>query len=110
MAPIAGGVNSDGNILASAEQYDCESKTWSGVAAMSVPRDLFSLVQLTNGNFLALSGMADRNSLICSVKMGSWALPDRLQTAKVDFEAVGLLCGKVSTARRADPPAVLVHL
>ena len=59
---VAGGVDSSGNMLASAELYNPTTGTWTVTGSMTTARDLHTTTLLLNGQVLVVGGASDGNS------------------------------------------------
>ncbi|PIN04073.1 hypothetical protein CDL12_23386 [Handroanthus impetiginosus] len=77
IAILAGGCDSQGNILSSAELYNSEAGTWTTLPSMKKPRKMCSGVFM-DGNFYVIGGIggADLRLLTCgeeyNLETGTW--------------------------------------
>ncbi|KQK23400.1 hypothetical protein BRADI_1g73150v3 [Brachypodium distachyon] len=67
-AYVAGGIDSSGQILSSAEMYDSETHTWTHLPSMSTARKMCSRVFM-DGKFYVLGGVTNNDQVLtCVVK------------------------------------------
>ncbi|CAA3014291.1 F-box/kelch-repeat protein SKIP11-like [Olea europaea var. sylvestris] len=63
IAILAGGCDSDGNILSSAELYNSDEGTWKTLQSMKKPRKMCSAVFM-DGNFYVIGGIGGTDSVL----------------------------------------------
>jgi hypothetical protein len=81
-AYIAGGTDSSGSILSSAEMYDSENHTWTTLPSMNRARKMCSGVFM-DGKFYVIGGVANNNKVLTcgeeyDLKRGSWKIIENM--------------------------------
>ncbi|KAL6660190.1 hypothetical protein ACP70R_002312 [Stipagrostis hirtigluma subsp. patula] len=82
MAYVAGGTDSSGNILSSAEMYDSETHTWTTLPSMNRARKMCSGVFM-DGKFYVIGGVASNNKVLTcgeeyDLKRRSWRIIENM--------------------------------
>jgi hypothetical protein len=95
-----GGVDNNGNVLASAELYTSSKGTWTLTGSMSEARQSFAAVALKTGNVLVMGGLGISNVMVSSAelynpKTGVWSSAGFLSVARYGHSATLLSSGKV---------------
>jgi hypothetical protein len=98
-----GGVDNNGNILASAEVYSPGPGTWTLTGSMAEARELFPAVLLTSGKILVSGGLGASSSVLAGAELydpttGAWSSAGSLSVARYGHTATLLQSGKVLVA------------
>ena len=96
----AGGVDNNGNLLASAELYTSGPGTWTLTGSMAAPRELFPAVVLTSGKVLVSGGLGSSSTVLAAAELydpttGVWSSAGSLNVARFGHTATLLSSGKV---------------
>ncbi|MGH7837052.1 MAG: Kelch repeat-containing protein, partial [Candidatus Binataceae bacterium] len=95
-----GGVDNNGNLLASTELYSPAPGTWTLTGSMAEARELFPAVVLTSGKVLVSGGRGASSTVLAGAELydpttGTWASAGSLIVARFDHTATLLQSGKV---------------
>lgn len=95
-----GGLDNNGNLLASAEVYNPGPGTWTFAASMAQAREVFPAVVLTSGKVLVSGGLGVGGSVLVGAelydpKTGLWSSAGSLSVARFGHTATLLTSGKV---------------
>jgi N-acetylneuraminic acid mutarotase len=95
-----GGVDNNGNILASAELYNPGPGTWALTGSMAQSRELFPAVLLTSGKVLVTGGLGTNSIVLAGAELydptsGTWSPAGSLSVARFGHTATVLSSGKV---------------
>lgn len=95
-----GGVDNNGNVLASSELYSPGSNTWLLTGSMADARELFPAVVLTSGKILVEGGLGAGSAVLASAEVydpttGVWSSAGFLSVARFGHTATLLKSGKV---------------
>jgi centrosomal CEP192-like protein/HYDIN/CFA65/VesB family protein/galactose oxidase-like protein/Kelch motif protein len=98
-----GGVDNNGNVLASAEVYSASSGNWTLTGSMAVARELFPAVVLTNGKILVSGGLGASSTVLAGAELydpttGAWSSAGSLSVPRFGHTATRLPSGKVLVA------------
>ena len=98
-----GGVDNNGNLLASSELYNSTSGKWTLTGSMAAAREVFPAVALTNGKVLVSGGLGANNTVLAGAelydpKTGAWSSAGSLSVARFAHTATLLKTGKVLVA------------
>jgi N-acetylneuraminic acid mutarotase len=98
-----GGVDNNGNILASAELYSSSSGKWTLTGSMAEARESFAAVVLKSGKVLVSGGLGTSSIVLASAelydpKTGVWTSAGSLSVARFGHTATPLSSGKVLVA------------
>ncbi len=98
-----GGIDNNGNLLASAEVYSSGPGTWSLIASMAEARYLFPAVRLTSGKILVSGGLGAAGTVLGAAELydpttGAWSSASSLSVARFGHTATLLQSGKVLVA------------
>lgn len=98
-----GGVDSNNNVLASAEVYNVSSRTWTLTGSMAAARHVFPAVVLTTGKVLVVGGAGTGSTVLASAELydpttGGWSAAGSLSVARFGHTATLLTTGKVLVA------------
>jgi len=98
-----GGVDNNGNLLASAEVYSLSSGNWTPTGSMADARELFPAVVLTNGKVLVSGGAGASGAVLAGAEVydpatGTWSAAGSLSVARFGHTATLLSNGKVLVA------------
>ena len=109
-AIAAGGVDLQDMASDSVELWDPATQSWSAAREMHTPREGFSMVQLAQGDVLAMGGLANGTEVTCgecyNPYTNSWySVPSTVQS-RTYFQAVVLQSGKVLVAGGLDKMGV----
>ena len=110
---VAGGVNSSGVNVASADLYDPNSQTWTVTGSMVVPRSSTELLRLSDGKVLAAGGLTNTpgggaftttaSSELYDPMTETWALTGSMQNPRANVGGSVLLpSGQVFTTGGRD--------
>jgi N-acetylneuraminic acid mutarotase len=96
----AGGIDSNNNLLASAELFSTSSGTWTLTGSMAVARQVFTAVLLKSGKVLVAGGLGAGNTLLAGAELydpaaGTWSSAGSLSVARYAHTATLLQSGKV---------------
>ena len=97
-----GGVDNNGNLLASAEVYSTAGK-WTLTGSMAEAREAFPAVVLTNGKVLVSGGLGASTTVLATAELydpatGLWSSAGALSVARFAHTATLLASGKVLVA------------
>ena len=97
-----GGVDNNGNLLASAEVYSASGK-WTLTGSMAAARELFPAVVLTGGKILVSGGLGSGSTVLSGAELydpttGTWSSAGSLSVARFGHTATLLQSGKVLVA------------
>jgi hypothetical protein len=100
---VAGGSNSSGVYLASAELYDPASGSWTATGSLNTARSVHNATLLPNGKMLATAGYNNNNGVLASAELydagsGSWTATGSLNASRVFHTGTLLPNGKVLVA------------
>src|SRR6202030_328882 len=100
---LAGGFDSSGDALTSAELYDPGSGTWTATGSLSTARYHHTATLLPNGKVLVAGGQGTSTNAIASAELydpasGTWTVTGSLNTARARHSATLLPNGKVLVA------------
>ena len=100
---VAGGFDSNGNPLHSAELYDPATGKWSLTGSMHVARANHAAKQLANGKVLVAGGTNSANPVLASAELydpttGTWSLTGSMNVARENHSASFLPNGKILVA------------
>ena len=98
---VAGGLNVNGNILASAELYDPASETWSTTGSLVTGRTFHTATLLPNGKVLVAGGLGSTglaSAELYDPASGTWTATGSLADAREGHTATLLPNGKVLVA------------
>ena len=100
---VAGGVDSSGNMLASAELFNPTTGIWSLTGSLHVARENFKATPLSNGKVLIEGGINSSGMSLVSTELydptaGTWSLTGNLQVGRENHSAVLLSNGRVLVA------------
>jgi hypothetical protein len=95
-----GGVDSNGNLLASSELYNSKSGKWTLTGSMSQTREAFPAVVLSNKKVLISGGRGAGSTVLAAAELydpatGAWSAAGSLSVARVAHTATLLQNGKV---------------
>jgi N-acetylneuraminic acid mutarotase len=95
-----GGVDNNGNILASAEIYSRTSGVWQSAGRLQTARETFPAVVLPNGKVLVVGGLGTGGTALRSAELydastGRWTSARSLSVARFGHTATLLANGKV---------------
>jgi N-acetylneuraminic acid mutarotase len=95
-----GGVDNNGNLLASAEVYNPIPRTWALTGSMAEARESFPAVLLANGKVLVAGGVGTSNTVLASAELydpatGAWTPAGLLSVARFGHTATLVAGGKV---------------
>jgi len=95
-----GGVDGNGNILASAEVYSSSTGKWTLTGSMAEARESFPAVVLKNGNVLVSGGLGTSSVVLAGAELydpttGAWSSAGLLSVARFGHTASLLPNGKV---------------
>lgn len=95
-----GGVDSSGNILASAELFNPKTKGWATTGNMAAARQQPAAVVLTNGNVLLTGGLGPGGAVVGGAELynpatGSWSPAGSLSVPRFAHSATLLKTGQV---------------
>ncbi|HKB98987.1 MAG TPA: choice-of-anchor D domain-containing protein [Terriglobales bacterium] len=95
-----GGVDNNGNLLASSELYASSSGKWTLTGSMSSARQIFPAVVLSNGKVLVSGGLGASGTMLAAAELydpttGAWSSAGSLSVARVAHTATLLQNGKV---------------
>jgi N-acetylneuraminic acid mutarotase len=98
-----GGVDNNGNLLASAEIYNAGPGTWTVTGSMAEPRESFPAVVLTDGKVLVAGGVGTGSAILAAAELydpatGAWSSAGSLSLARFGHTATVLSSGKVLVA------------
>jgi len=98
-----GGLDSSGNLLASAEVYSSARGTWTLTGSMAEARELFSAVALTSGKVLVSGGLGAGSTVLGGAELYDpttklWSAAGSLSVARFGHTATLLQSGKVLVA------------
>lgn len=98
-----GGVDNNGNILASAEVYSPAQSTWKLTGRMAEARELFPAVALSNGKVLVSGGVGASSAVLGGAELydpltGLWSSAGSLAVARFGHSATLLTNGEVLVA------------
>jgi hypothetical protein len=97
-----GGIDNNGNLLASAEVYSSALSTWKLTGSMAEARELFPAVVLTSGKVLVSGGLGASTVLgraeLYDPTAGAWSSAGFLSVARFGHTATLLPSGKVLVA------------
>jgi N-acetylneuraminic acid mutarotase len=99
----AGGVDSSGNLLKSAEVYSPGSGSWTVTGSMAAARQLFAAVVLKNGKVLVSGGLGASSTVLAGAELydpasGLWSSAGSLSVARFGHSATLLNSGEVLVA------------
>ena len=100
---VAGGFDSNGTPLHSAELYDPATGKWSLTGSMRVARANHAAKQLANGKVLVAGGTNSANPVLASAELydpttGTWSLTGSMNVARENHSASFLPNGKILVA------------
>lgn len=95
-----GGVDNNGNLLASAELYSAGPGAWTLTGSMAEARELFPAVVLTSGKVLVSGGLGVSSTVLNGAELydpttGAWSSAGSLSVARFAHTATLLHSGKV---------------
>lgn len=95
-----GGIDNNGNILASAEVYSAGPGTWTLTGSMAEARELFPAVVLMSGKVLVSGGLGASSTVLGGAELydpatGKWSSAGSLSVARFGHTATLLHSGKV---------------
>ncbi len=95
-----GGVDGNGNVLASAEVYSSSTGKWTLTGSMAEARESFPAVVLKNGNVLVSGGLGTSSVVLAGAELydpttGVWSSAGLLSVARFGHTATLLPNGKV---------------
>ncbi len=98
-----GGIDNNGNLLASAELFKSRSGTWALTGSMAQARELFPAVRLASGKVLVSGGAGSAGSVLSDAELydptaGTWSAAAPLSVARYGHTATLLPSGKVLVA------------
>src|SRR5436190_24016096 len=104
---FAGGLDSNGNISASAEVYDPASGIWTATGSLNTGRYLHTATLLANGMVLVAAGLDSNFNVSASAELygpasGTWTATGSLNTARYEHTATLLPDGMVLVAAGFD--------
>jgi N-acetylneuraminic acid mutarotase len=96
----AGGVDNNGNILASAEVFNSSTNTWTLTGSMTDAREMFPAVVLKSGKILVSGGLGTGSAVLGGGELydpstGVWSPAGSLSVARFGHSATLLQSGKV---------------
>ncbi len=99
----AGGVDNNGNILATAEIWSHTNNAWSLTAGMQAAREAFPAVTLANGKVLVAGGLGSGGTVLAAAelfdpKTSTWSPAGNLSVARYGHTATLLANGRVLVA------------
>jgi len=100
---VAGGLDSFGNILTSAELYNPTTRVWSFTGSLKVARQNFRATPLANGEVLVEGGIDATGAALTSAELynpatGTWSLTGSMNVGRENHQAVLLNNGMVLVA------------
>ena len=98
-----GGVDNNGNLLASSELYSSSSGKWTLTGGMADAREVFPAVVLSNGKVLVSGGLGNGSTVLSGAELydpttGTWSSAGSLSVARFAHTATLLKNGKVLVA------------
>lgn len=98
-----GGIDSNGNLIASAEVYSAGPGTWKLTGSMADAREDFPAVALKSGKVLVSGGLGPSNTVLAAAELydpatGAWSSAGSLSVARFSHTATLLQSGKVLVA------------
>ena len=98
-----GGVDNNGNLLASAELLSPGPNTWALTGSMAEPRELFPAVVLPSGKVLVAGGLGTSSTVLATAELydptsGMWSSAGFLSVGRFGHTATLLPTGKVLVA------------
>jgi N-acetylneuraminic acid mutarotase len=95
-----GGIDNNGNLLASAEAYSAGAGTWTLTGSMAQARQEFPAVVLASGKVLVSGGLGANGTVLGGAELydpttGTWSPAGSLSVARFDHTATLLQSGKV---------------
>jgi N-acetylneuraminic acid mutarotase len=95
-----GGVDNNGNLLASSEQYSSSSGKWTLTGSMSQSRQVFPAIVLSNKKVLVSGGLGASGTVVAAAELydpttGAWSSAGSLSVARFAHTATLLQNGKV---------------
>jgi len=98
-----GGVDNNGNVLASAEIFSNSTNTWTLTGSMGTAREMFPAIVLKSGKVLVSGGLGTGSVVLGSAELydpstGAWSPAGSLSVARVAHTATLLENGKVLVA------------
>jgi N-acetylneuraminic acid mutarotase len=99
---VAGGADTGGNALASAERYDPATNTWSAAASLTTARKYHTATRLPSGQVLVAGGRGNTGLLASAERYdpatNTWSAAGSLTTARYGHTATLLPSGQVLVA------------
>jgi hypothetical protein len=98
-----GGVDNNGNLLASAEVYSHGSGKWTLTGSMAAAREFFPAVVLSSGKVLVSGGLGSGSTVLSGAELydpttGTWSSAGSLSVARFGHTATLLQSGQVLVA------------